>query len=102
MPLNWCPTDYEAAQPGNGAGHLHVGTEPRVYTVIWTALTPSDMGITRGTYSSSVGVSGPAPTLPTEPEADSGTSSDTFVALGQGAVIVLGVLAFVLLRSRAR
>ena len=72
-----------------------------LYTVRWTTVTPDDNGIERGTFTFTVGssVSTPAPTAAPGSGA-SGSNNDVLIALGLAAVLIVGVVAFVLLRGR--
>ncbi|MEO8626088.1 MAG: copper resistance CopC family protein [Candidatus Limnocylindrales bacterium] len=71
------------------------------YTVRWTTVTPDDNGIERGTYTFNVGaaVSTPTPTSPPTGDA-TGSNNDVLIAVGLAAVLIIGVVAFVIVRGR--
>lgn len=74
------------------------------YVANWTAVTPDDQGVTRGTISFTVGPAAspsPQPTAaPAAPDSGQPISSDLLLAL-LIAVIVVGLLASSLLRRRS-
>jgi methionine-rich copper-binding protein CopC len=72
--------------------------EPGEYTVRWTAVTPDDQAVERGTYTFNVALS-PTP-QPTAPPAAADSGTDVLLALALAAVGIGIVLAFVFLRGR--
>ena len=79
------------------------------YTVLWTAVTADDNGVTRGTYTFTVGAPVPAGSVAAEtpaPSATGGSTSgtsggnDLIIALVLAVVIIGGVAGFVLYRNR--
>lgn len=75
------------------------------YTVLWTAVTADDAGLTRGTFTFNVAASASASAAPVATPApsagnDSSTSSGALVAVAVAVVISVAVLAFVLYRNR--
>lgn len=73
------------------------------YTVRWTAVSADDQAIERGTYTFRVSSSGipvsPAPTAAPGSGA-TGSNNDVLIAVGLAAVLIVGVVAFVIVRGR--
>lgn len=76
------------------------------YTVLWTAVTADDKAIERGTYTFNIGSSAtspaPQPSASPTPESGQGTGSnnDVVIALALGALVIAGVLGFLVIRNR--
>ena len=74
------------------------------YTVKWTAVSADDKDVERGTFTFNVGsvnATPPGPASPPtvgDPASDSG--NDVLIAVGLAAVLIVGVVAFVVLRGR--
>lgn len=82
------------------------------YTVLWTAVTADDKGVTRGTYTFNVGGQATVePALPTTlaptPAASSSTNpttgggSDLLIPLAAVVVIVVAIAGYLLYRNRS-
>lgn len=71
------------------------------YTVRWTAVSADDAAVERGSYTFGVLVSiMPPPTPAPAPVEAAESSNDVLIAVGLAAVLIVGVVAFVVLRGR--
>jgi methionine-rich copper-binding protein CopC len=74
------------------------------YTVLWTAVTADDNGVTRGTYHFNVGgsstVGTPAPAPSAAPGQNTGSGADLLLPLAAVIVIVVVIAGYLLYRNR--
>ncbi len=71
------------------------------YTVRWTAVSADDAAVERGSYTFGVlmSIMPPAPTA-APGGGSTGSSNDVLIAVGLAAVLIAGVVAFVILRGK--
>jgi methionine-rich copper-binding protein CopC len=78
------------------------------YSVLWTAVTADDQGVTRGTFHFSVGAppsagattAAPTPAASATPGSNTGRGNDLLLPLGAVVVIVVVIAGYLLYRNR--